>query len=397
VNRTNLIRIGAGVLILFLAGAVVSRNLARPVQRAEAKATVSTSEARGPATARPEETEAAPDPEPASGKLKVWVPAGIIGDDYWIYLDGRIASAPPRGTTDPKRRDLVVTQTGTLSHGTGDGWEIWGRDGMLLRMHHENYDNLISYINSTPGVSSCSLKKAGDSCPLEEASRDGAGMFRAFEISVQPDKYTVEVEILSPGNMHGNTVGSPVTFPFVITRKYVVDVGPRQAPEIYVAVPDGWSETRLSQALMARRLCPQSAAPPDDIQLQGWLKQYMDDPVVKGLRGADTSSKGVVLLDLPAAQGGEREFDGSQVLYIADAISARGYLPDHREVQECRELFPQFSRSYAAYDKTLSVVDNELERFHKLGRTLGSAYYDRQAKIQAERAKQMQDSIESRQ
>ncbi|HUV70829.1 MAG TPA: hypothetical protein VMW15_14295 [Terracidiphilus sp.] len=32
----------------------------------------------------------------ANGTLKVWVPAAMIGDDYWIHANGRIVSAPPR-------------------------------------------------------------------------------------------------------------------------------------------------------------------------------------------------------------------------------------------------------------------------------------------------------------
>jgi hypothetical protein len=388
VSGRNLARIGIGVVILCLVTAAVSRYLARPGQRAEAGATASLQGPRGTASAGPAETEAVRDPEPASGKLKIWVPVGMVGGDYWIYLDGRIVSAPPHATT---ARDLfLVTRV-------DDGWQIWTQAGLALRMRHESYGNLANYIASTPGVSTCRMEKAGDSCPLEEASRDGAGFFQGFELSVQPDKYTVEVAFLSQGNTHGDTVSAPSSFPFVITQKYVVDVGRGQAPEIYVGVPDGWSDRTAAQAMPVRRLCPQSASPPDDIQLQGWLKRYMDDPMVGVLRGADTSSKSVVILDLPPAQGGEREFDGSQIRYIAQAISRVGYLPEHSEVAECRELFPQFSRSYSAYDKMLSVVDSDLERFHRLGRTLGSSYYDKQAEIQAEQAKQWRESRKSRQ
>ena len=34
----------------------------------------------------------------ATGHLKIQMPAGIVGEDrYWIYLNGRIVSAPQRG------------------------------------------------------------------------------------------------------------------------------------------------------------------------------------------------------------------------------------------------------------------------------------------------------------
>jgi hypothetical protein len=118
------------------------------------------------------------------------------------------------------------------------------------------------------------------------------------------------------------------------------------------------------------RVCPKGPVPPDVDQLQRWVKEYTDDPVVKTLRGVDASSlsgpKGIVVLSLPPAQGGSREFDGKQISYIVEAISAGRKLPNHSDVAECQRRFPQFSRSYAEYDKMINFIDDDMESFRKL-------------------------------
>jgi hypothetical protein len=290
---------------------------------------------------------------PAPGSLKVWVPAGMVGNNYWIYINGRIVDAPPHGTTSPARRDFNVVP---LSKGDGPtGWAILNAQGLILKMHHEDYDDLISYIDS--------------------ASLDPLHLFQEFDLSLPPGKYTVEVAFLSEVSSAGSA-GSSISFPFVITRKYVADINTGQTTRLYPGVPDKWSTVHEIPALAARRLCPEGAAPspPDDIQFQRWVKEYLDDPTVRALHGADAFSKHFVVLDLPPALGGERDFDGSQIRYIANAISARHNLPDHAEVAVCMNLFPQFSQSYAGYDKMISAtIGKDFERFQKLASDLETA------------------------
>ncbi len=293
----------------------------------------------------------------ALGTLKIWVPAGMVGANYWIYLNGHIVSAP-RGTADPGSQSFITVATGKIgSDGrreTKDGWEIWTAEGLVLKMLHENYDSrLTSYLNSGPG--------------------DTLHFFQTFDLRLHPNKYTVEVAILSRGGPSGSPYSmSPL--PFVITQKYVGDVRPGQITQLYTGVPDDWSDTRLAQALLADRVCPKGPAPPDADQLQRWVKEYMDDPMVKILRGVDTSTpsrpKGGVVLNLPPTQGGPREFDGNQIGYIADSISVRHNLPSHSEVAACQSRFPQFSQSYAEYDKMISLIDSDMESFRKLAATL---------------------------
>jgi hypothetical protein len=303
--------------------------------------------------------QVAKSPRSALGTLKVWVPAGMIGDDYWIYLNERLKSGPPHGSTDPRSHDFMTVSVGPIgSNGhqeSKDGWDIWTSEGLILRMRHEIFDSrLASYIDSAAG--------------------DELHVFKVFELQLHPDKYTVEIAILS----RGGSSASPFavnSFPFVVTQKYVADVRPGQITKLYTGVPDDWSETRLAQAMRVDRLCPDGAAPPDFAQLQHWVKDYVDDPVVKSLHDVNASSfsppKGVVVLNLPSAQGGPREFDGSQITYIVDAILAHHNLPSHDEVAACQGRFPQFSRSYAAYDKMMSSIDTDIASFRKLAADLG--------------------------
>jgi hypothetical protein len=329
--------LGCGlILVLFLASSVFA-------PRANAIQTRSTNTSRS-----------------AVGRLKVWVPAGMVGGDYWIYLNGRIVSAPPHGTTDPKSHSFMTINTGGSgsdgSRESNGGWEIWTAEGRVLKMRHENYDDsLTRYIGSTSG--------------------DALHVFQASDLPLHPGKFTVEVVMLSRGGPSGSPY-SMRPLPFVITQKYTADVRPGQTTQLYTGVPDDWSETILVQALVAQRVCPKGASPPDTDQLQRWVKEYLDDPMVNILRGVDASSlsrsKGVVVLNLPASQGGPREFDGNQIGYIVGSISARNNVPSHREVADCQNRFPQFSQSYAAYDKMVSTIDEDIESFHKLAATLSA-------------------------
>ena len=286
------------------------------------------------------------------------MPAGIVGADYWVYVNGRLQSAPPHGPTDPRSSAVMTVAVGGVNgDGSGtpnNGWDIWNRDGLVLRMRHESFDDrLNTYINT--------------------ASGDEFHLFQVFELQVRPARYTVEIVVLS----RGGSSTSPYmvsSFPFVVTRKYVSDVRPGEIVKLYPGVPDEWSQTRLAQAISADRVCPSGETPPDIGQVEGRVTEYLDDPIVKALRGAYRSSGvrsgRVVTLNLPVGQGGSREFDASQIRYIADAILAHYNLPGHDEVAACQRRYPQYSRSYSMYDRVLNSIDSDIESFRKLAADL---------------------------
>jgi hypothetical protein len=297
---------------------------------------------------------------PEDGRLKIWVPAGIVGDDYWIYLNGSIVRSPPRVPTDRRRRDIMTDQTGNQNVGRGDGWVIEAQ-GYRLEIHHEDYDNDFHLPDD------CDMKRGGTGCYLSAASGDTQHLFQAFQLSLPPGKYTVEIAMLPVEQARGNSGYS--SFPFVITRKHVVDVRPDDKTQLDVGVPDDWIDSPRGGPLLPV-FCPDSPYPPNGYYVDR-LRGYMDDPIVKALQYvADESSQGVVVLHLPQAQGGEREFDGKQITYIADAIAHLYRHASHREVEECRSKFPEFAPAYTEYDELISVVDNDIARFRKLAANL---------------------------
>jgi hypothetical protein len=297
---------------------------------------------------------------PAAGTLKVWVPAGMIGDEYWIYVNGKILSAPPHNSPDLAGRNYMVMATGLLKSQSkmGDGWQIVTNQNHVLKMHNADYENLGSFLQSE--------NESGEvlSPPI----------FQAVELQLPPGKYNVELAIHSPGNVHGLMGGPPNSFPFVITPKIPFGIQPGNTTEFHLAVPDQWSATVSPVAVQAHRVCPGGdPSPPDRNQLERWLNDYTDDPTVKALGEADSTSKRVVVLDLPPASGGKREFDGNQIRHITDAILASHDVPDHAEIEECRRLFPQYSQAYAGYDKTISrIIGKDIEQFRALAAKLAA-------------------------
>jgi hypothetical protein len=232
-----------------------------------------------------------------------------------------------------------------VAHHNENGWLVRSEKGPVLRMQHER----IFFFESG----------------------DATGLFQLFEISLPPGNYTVEVAILSEGNIHDGFVTARSSFPFVITRKYVEDVSPDRATEVKVAIPDDWTQGGIG-AVAEPQICG-GTSPPDIDQLRHFITAYMDDPVVKALRGVDPSllaePDGVVALNLPLAQGGMREFDGVQVGYIAEAVRSRHYMiGTHEQVASCLKHFPQFSDAYAEYDKMITFMDNDLAAYSKLAK-----------------------------
>lgn len=281
------------------------------------------------------------------GMFKVWVPAGIIGDEYWIYLDGHMVSAPPHAATDPT---TMMEDRETLTR-TPDGWRIVGGDDLILTIVHENWTpNVTTYMDS-----------AGD--PLH--------LFKGFIFPLSPGKHTIELAIFIPGEEE---------FPFVITGKRVRDIHRGETTRVFVGVPDHWIASSPYAAPLlvghsnGNTVCSfDKPAPPDVDGLEKLYNRFDADPNVIALRGVDASSlsrpKGVAVLDLPVEQGGSREFDGRQIREIAYGIARNYPLPPLSDVAECQQHFPRFS-SYGVYGKVISAMDREIKSFHNLAAKL---------------------------
>jgi hypothetical protein len=277
---------------------------------------------------------------PQTGTLRVWIPAGIIGGSYWIYLNGHIVSAAPHRTRDVRRGDFTL-------HRTDNGWALftteccsWAQDGRFLETVHENWDRSVTTYVDSEG--------------------DPFHLFQPFDFALPPGEDTVEVAIRSAGDD---------AFPFVITGKWVRNVQRGRTTRIFIAVPDTWRDPEMVAAAAGTELCwDNSTGLPDVAGLERWVAVYMQDPMVKVLRGLKAAtpagSKGAVVLPLPPDEGGPREFDGGEIEYIVNSVSARFPRPSQSEITDCQARFPKYPKVYAAYSDMIRQIDTELASFH---------------------------------
>ena len=306
-----------------------------------------------PATAAPPDGEAMT----ADGHLKIQVPVGVVGEhNYWIYLNGRIASAP--------QSDEEINNDSYPFHSNsfGGGWNLQDEDyTIFLRMSHETWtESLDQYLKSG----------------------DREHVFKLIDLTLPPGNYRVELVFRSDLN------GNSSSFPFVVSHPYDIEVQSEKVTEIYPGVPDSFEQHGTPRAAVpTASLCVfwggaaylaaigQTPRPPDVSQWKEVLDEFRADPVVKALQEASATyspPEKVVSLNLPQDLGGARDFDGTQISIIATEIANRyePLLPSKEEVPRCIREFPQFSPPYNAYLQLINSVEGELESFRQLGRDL---------------------------
>ena len=295
----------------------------------------------------PPQTNAAPKgaPKPASARLTVWVPSAVVGNDYWIYVNGRIVSAPPHPTSD--------AGSGVVAMKSKKGWQIFGQNGLVLKeIHDDGWDRDFSPYD------------------LDAESREALHLFQPVELPLPAGKYKIDLAVLLPGPFYKSS------FPFVISAGWEVDVEPGKPKQLYLSIPDAWEQGIVVPALVAQsnKACPGDVpSAPNRDEAKQKFRAYKNDPIASALRSANarlSHPKGVALLDLPSEQGGPREFDGTQILAMVAAISEQYDLPSESDVHDCQRQYPQFSTSYAMYGDLIRLVDNELASFRKFAASL---------------------------
>lgn len=282
------------------------------------------------------------------GTLKIWVPSGLVGDDYWVYLDGHIVSAPPRTKSE------TINVASSLVGATR--WLTFGNDETLAIRDGDFTSLLRSYIDRN----------------IDPATGDAQHLFYPVDLQLPSGKYVIEVAYVSKGHS---------SFPFAITRKYVANVRIGQRTQAHVGVPNDWTDQETPRATAwACSILPDNVPPelriptrdhkPNVSGVTQDMERYLNDPAAQALHALNMSvlsrPKGVVVLDFPQAQGGTREFDRSQIRYIAKAILDNYLEPSHEDVARCKQTNPEFSQSYIEYDKIISDIENELRLFHRL-------------------------------
>ncbi len=340
----------AAVLLLFTGGGAMAcyaqgksepdfHSLAMPSATAEPPRLARASFAAGPAHA-------------GFGTLKIFVPVGIVGDDYWIYLNGHLVSAPPHGTPEGLGHEFTQVQLhkGGIT-GPPNGWEIWGAQGRYLGMINESFYGLDEFLNS------------GRSAVQQ--------LFQPAVLKLDAADYTVEVMMLSGQTHYRAGDGS---FPFVLTRKYYITVSGSATAQIYVALPDNYVAGGVVPLAMTNLACPSDLAGslkrPDLDRLYRTWEEIRTDPMVQALLRAQATQgsqpQDVVMLELPSSLGGPREFDHNQIGDIVNLVLFNHPLPTHSDVAECKDKAPQFRRSYETYDGEVTDIDQRLDAFRRL-------------------------------
>lgn len=271
--------------------------------------------------------------ESQRGQLTIWVPAGAVGDIYWIYLNGQIVSAPPRRSIQ-----LLAHNQNTLM---GDGQrKTVATDAGFLVFQDGDLVGLRNYIDRY-------IKPF-----LDPSSADTNHIFYPTTFGIKPGKYTVEVAYLMKDSYS--------SFPFAITRKYIDYVMINETTQMYVGVPNDWSWN--PRAPEAHDSCS---------MFMGDIERFPSDPVVRALRALSVSAspgvEGVVVIKLPAAQGGAREFDGTQIKYMANAV-LRSYsdVRNRATIARCKQSFPDLSQSLDEYAKLVGDFESHLQFVHTL-------------------------------
>jgi hypothetical protein len=295
-----------------------------------------------PVAAEQDSSASAAPVEPANVTLRVWVPAGVVGDRYWIYLNGHIATAPTASDSTDGGTDLIVVKS---SESSGEGkpgtvWELFGPGGVALRIRHEQWDSQVTAF-------------------LSEA--EPHHLFKPVDLPLPPGNYTVDLLIESRG-----TSSSEPNFPFAITHRRAITVASGKMITVVAGIPDDWVDRPDSpvaaEAGLHCRLAP-GAAGLDGLQLK--LKAYNADAVVNALRGAMGIGNGLVLLKLPPSLGGARDFDGPQLKEIIGAVDQAMHFASERDLSDCEQVYPDFSTSFAAYGEIVGQARGEIDGFEK--------------------------------
>ena len=282
------------------------------------------------------------------GTFRIWVLAGMVGDDYWIYLNGKIVSAPPREKREPLSGGVEIWSSGIF----------YSDNDHLINIYHDG-----QFTAATRDY----IKRF-----VDPSSGDVNHLFYPVDIQLVPGKNAIEVAYLTHGRKDGDGVRVGNTFPFVITEKLLVDMdNPPERNTMFVAVPNDWS-AHVQYIWAADSVCGIDGGGPRPDTLTEIISGYLNDPVVHALRALDISlpslPDNVVILNLPATEGGVREFDRNQIKYMASEIleNYQRYA-SHETVADCKEKNdPAFSESYDEYDKLISDFDSQLQFFHTL-------------------------------
>ena len=150
--------------------------------------------------------------DPGQGTLTVWVPTALVGGDYWVYIDGRIASAPPHSNSAGKNGFIWPSQRHDDDN-RAIGWDIEVTDHSgnfrgQLAIRHGYFLNDAAYLSY--------IKQY-----LDPASGDSMGLFSAVNLPFNLDLIPLRSFTFPTITM---TLRSHLRFPQSITQLLRIEV-----------------------------------------------------------------------------------------------------------------------------------------------------------------------------
>lgn len=288
-------------------------------------------------------------PRSTKATLNVWVPGGFIGDKYWIYINGEIASAPPHSAIANVQTLIPIHPDSNPSQPIS-GYELWDKDGFVFRMRNEDFD--------------------GPDTLQEFMTGKGKGVFQKTSFKLRPGMYTVDVLMAHE---------SSTSYPFSVTHKYYYELEEGTVSNAYIAVPNTWSDPKaLSSGMRGLFLCSSgSKEKPDADLVERELTSINNDPVVKefmGLKPPPATERQTAILYLPDELGGTREYDGEQLRLMAKSIQANhNHYPQHDEVADCRMSLPQYAPIYDNFDVLINSIERLFRSFDSIAASFSSS------------------------
>ncbi|HBR57555.1 MAG TPA: hypothetical protein DEA22_08815 [Blastocatellia bacterium] len=271
-------------------------------------------------------------PRSATGTLKINVPTGIVRNDYWLYVNGRLRTS---GWRLPR-----VPQPGLSLIELPDGnWEGWDEQGLAVSSR-----TLESYLS---------------------AGGDRYGIFNSVEYEVAPGSYTVELFALSR---------KIEAFPFMSSSK-TLTVRAGGVTEMYASTPGRFllSASLAPASTLGSYLCPDGKF---NIDLR------TDELLARGTAIRDNKMRLLILrasaayragdstTTLPLASG-RREVDGEQIRWIINSIPGAPYSLE--EVGFCRKVLPEYASVFDEFEATVRQIMSDRAQLLKFADDLGSA------------------------
>jgi len=278
---------------------------------------------------------------PLQGTLILKVPRGLLpSQDYWLYVNGQIVSAPPYEPFAHNREFSRID--------VGVGYEYWDRDGRAARFEGGRFTYL------RPGVRE-------------------PRVFESHPIQLAPGKYVVELLTRAVNR----------SFPFAVAR-IEAQVAAGKTEEIEFGTPAGTDELMVARASRCST-CSFSAHPPDKTMefiqndFNRTVQEYGEIPIVAVLNQVQLNlsvtppSQSSVFANLPDSMGGGRALDARQVSLIIEGLETNYRFPSIDGNSSLRSAAPPILQVAALISLQINEHNKRIDNFRQIVKALEQA------------------------